>query len=239
MDALPLSLKGALTSLGSYKRSCTSFTRPLALASVQECWFTVLFWWIFGALLVFGVWFGVWFGVLHLEYCILEYLFPRHLHCVIKVSFLSNELLPIGNSWRCIVMSKFSRKGLNSRKPCTSVLNVMILCPFKRSEVWFELILSECVRSLIWTVPLFDRTVKIPAKIWLLLTWTLPFEPLFLQPIVLRWWAYFLANDWILIKRWLDSVFPRTFISIDEMKFLHALFKLLIRTEIFHLISDF
>ena len=128
-------------------------------------------------------------------------------------------------------MSKFSRKGLNSRKPWTSVLeHCNDLFPCKRLDVWFELILSECVRSLIWTVPLFE--FSIPANNWLLLTWTFPFEPLFLQPIVLWWWTYFLANDWLLLVRWIDSVFPRTFISIDEMKFLHTLFKLLIRTEI-------
>ena len=51
IDALPLSLKGALTMIGSYKKSYTSFTRPLALGTVQECWVTVLlvdFWRPFG-----------------------------------------------------------------------------------------------------------------------------------------------------------------------------------------------
>ena len=45
IDALPLSLYGPLTSIGSYKKSYTSITSPLALGAVEECWrvFTVLF----------------------------------------------------------------------------------------------------------------------------------------------------------------------------------------------------
>ena len=38
IDALPLSLKGALTSIGSYKKSYTSIARPLALGTNQECY---------------------------------------------------------------------------------------------------------------------------------------------------------------------------------------------------------
>ena len=59
----PLSLKGALTSLGSYKKSCTSFTRPFALASVDVK--SVFFGSFFGALLVFGLVWSIAFGVLH------------------------------------------------------------------------------------------------------------------------------------------------------------------------------
>ena len=140
-------------------------------------------------------------------------------------------------------MPKFSRKGLNSRKPWTSVLeHCNDLFPCKRLDVWFELILSECVRSLIWTVPLFDRTVNwfsIPAKNWLLwlLTWTvisfwleLLFQCGLTHLFDLWWWTYFLAIVWI-FGRWIASVFPRTLFEFRSMKwFSDSMFELWLLT---------
>ena len=98
--------------------------------------------------------------------------------------------------------------------PGTSELKVLDHCnalfPCERLDVWFELRLYSLAAlnlAIVWS-----SGKTIPWKIWLLwlspctvisfwsMTWTL-FD--------LWWWSYFLANDWSLHVRWLDSVFPR------------------------------
>ena len=85
--------------------------------------------------------------------------------------------------------------------------------------------------SLIWTVPLFDRTVywfSIPAKNWLL--WLLTWTVISLLIDVLNFYScktlfdlwlltYFLAFVWILLVRWIDSAFREHCLnfSINEM----------------------
>ena len=143
-------------------------------------------------------------------------------------------------------MPKFSRKGLNSRKPWTSVLeHCNDLFPCKRSDVWFELILSECVAIIVrWFEPclcLIERWIDsvFPRKNWLLwlLTWTV--ISFWLELLVqcglthlfdLWWWTYFLAIVWI-FDRWIASVFPRTLFEFRSMKwFSDSMFELWLLT---------
>ena len=180
-----------MTSIGSYKKSDASFTHPLALGSVQVCSevfqvYSEVFCslWSLVWCLVFGIWLVCWsiyFLLVHISglrwvfYRLNYYRSVARDGSLLCLSFLGKAWIP-GNS------------ALKVPEHCNELI------PCDRLDVWFEFWLSECIFSLIWTLPLFDRAVKIPAKTWLhwtdisfwSMTWTL-FD--------LWWGTYFLVID--------------------------------------------
>ena len=136
-------------------------------------------------------------------------------------------------------MPKFSRKGLNSRKPSTSVLNVMIY--FRVNVKWLIWVNTERMCSLVDLNRAFVWSSSENSRE--------KFDCFWLEPCL---WTAIPATDCFTMVdlfpcKWLNFDRTMTWFSIpannyfdrwNESIFLRALFKLLIRTEIFHLISD-